>query len=33
MSYLLTHFWPGGPQARYQATLAAATEAAGRSVP
>jgi hypothetical protein len=29
MSYLLTHFWPGGTEEQYQATLAAATEAAG----
>jgi hypothetical protein len=33
MSYLLTHFWPGGSEEQYQATLAAATEAAGGSIP
>lgn len=33
MSYLLTHFWPGGTEEQYQATLAAATEAAGGSIP
>jgi len=29
MSYLLTHFWPGGTEEQYRATLAAVTEAAG----
>jgi hypothetical protein len=29
MAYLLTHFWPGGTEAEYRATLAAVTEAAG----
>jgi hypothetical protein len=33
MSYLLTHFWPGGTEEQYQVTLAAATEAAGGSIP
>ncbi|HEY1519279.1 MAG TPA: hypothetical protein VGF91_22805 [Solirubrobacteraceae bacterium] len=33
MSYLLTHFWPGGTEEQYQATLAAATEAAGGAIP
>jgi len=33
MSYLLSHFWPGGTQGQYQATLAAATKAAGGSLP
>lgn len=29
MAYLLTHFWPGGTEEQYHATLAAVTEAAG----
>jgi len=29
MSYLLTHFWPGGTVEQYRTTLAAVTEAAG----
>jgi hypothetical protein len=33
MSYLLTHFWPGGTEEQYQATLGATTEAAGASIP
>jgi hypothetical protein len=33
MSYLLTHFWAGGTEEEYQATLAAATAAAGGSIP
>jgi hypothetical protein len=33
MSYLLTRFWPGGTEEQYQATLAAATEAAWGSIP
>lgn len=33
MSYLLSHFWPGGTQEQYQATVAAATNAAGGSLP
>ena len=33
MSYLLSHFWPGGTEEQYQATAAAATEAAGGSLP
>jgi hypothetical protein len=33
MSYLLTHFWPGGTEEQYQTTLAAVTEAAGGSIP
>ena len=30
MAYLLTHFWPGGTEAEYRATVAAATERRGR---
>jgi hypothetical protein len=33
MAYLLTHFWPGGTEAEYRATVAAATDAAGGSLP
>ena len=33
MSYLLTHFWPGGTEAEYRATVAAATDAAGGTLP
>jgi hypothetical protein len=33
MAYLLTHFWPGGTEEQYRATLAAATAAAGGKVP
>jgi hypothetical protein len=33
VSYLLTHFWPGGTEAQYRATLAAATTAAGGTIP
>ncbi len=33
MSYLLTHFWPGGTEAQYRATVAAATKAAGGAIP
>ena len=33
MSYLLTHFWPGGTEKQYQATLAAASKAAGGTIP
>jgi hypothetical protein len=33
MAYLLTHFWPGGTEVEYRATLAAATAAAGGSLP
>jgi hypothetical protein len=33
VSYLLSHFWPGGTEEQYQATLAAATEAAGGTIP
>jgi hypothetical protein len=29
MTYLLTHFWPGGTEEQYRATLAAVTESAG----
>ena len=29
MAYLLTHFWPGGTEEQYRATLTAVTEAAG----
>lgn len=33
MPYLLTHFWPGGTEEEYRATLAAVTAAAGGSRP
>jgi hypothetical protein len=33
MAYLLTHFWPGGTEAEYRATVAAATDAAGGALP
>jgi hypothetical protein len=33
MAYLLTHFWPGGTEDQYRATLAAVTEAAGGTRP
>lgn len=33
MAYLLTHFWPGGTEEQYQATLAAVTDAAGGERP
>jgi hypothetical protein len=33
MAYLLTHFWPGGTEEQYRATVAAATEAAGGQLP
>jgi hypothetical protein len=33
MAYLLTHFWPGGTEAEYRATVAAATDAAGGTLP
>jgi hypothetical protein len=33
VSYLLTHFWPGGAEEQYHASLAAATEPAGGSLP
>jgi hypothetical protein len=33
MTYVLTHFWPGGTEEEYQATLAAATKAAGGKIP
>jgi hypothetical protein len=33
MAYLMTHFWPGGTEAEYRATLAAVTEAAGGTRP
>jgi selenophosphate synthase len=33
MAYLLTHFWPGGTAAQYNATLAAVTKAAGGKRP
>ena len=29
MAYLLTHFWEGGTEKQYRATLAAVTDAAG----
>jgi selenophosphate synthase len=33
MAYLLTHFWPGGTEEQYRATVAAATNAAGGQLP
>ena len=33
MAYVLTHFWPGGTEEEYQATIAAATKAAGGQIP
>jgi selenophosphate synthase len=33
LTYLLTHFWPGGTEAEYRATVAAATDAAGGTLP
>ncbi len=33
MAYLLTHFWPGGTEEQYHATLAAAAKAAGGAPP
>ncbi len=33
MAYLLTHYWPGGTEDQYRATLAAAGAAAGGSPP
>jgi hypothetical protein len=33
MTYLLTHFLPGGTEAEYRATVAAATDAAGGTLP
>jgi hypothetical protein len=33
MTHLLTHFWPGGTEAEYRATVAAATDAAGGTLP
>jgi hypothetical protein len=33
MAYVLTHFWPGGTEEQYRATLAAASEAAGGRPP
>jgi hypothetical protein len=33
MAYLLTHFWPGGTEEQYQATVAAVQEAAGGELP
>jgi hypothetical protein len=33
MTYVLTHFWPGGTEEEYQTTLAAATKAAGGKIP
>jgi hypothetical protein len=33
MSYLLTHFWPGGTEEQYRAPVAAAAKAAGGSQP
>lgn len=29
MSFVITHFWPGGTEEQYQATVAAAHEAGG----
>ena len=33
MAYLLTHYWPGGTEEQYRATVAAATEAADGTLP
>jgi hypothetical protein len=33
MAYMLTHFWPGGTEEQYHATLAAVTAAAGGTRP
>ena len=33
MAYVLTHFWPGGTEEEYRATIAAATKAAGGQIP
>jgi selenophosphate synthase len=33
MSYLLTHFWPGGTEEQYRTTVAAVAEAAGGVLP
>lgn len=33
MSYLLTHFWPGGTEEQYRTTVAAGTKAAGGKLP
>jgi hypothetical protein len=33
MAYFLSHFWPGGTEQQYQATLAAVTKAAGGKRP
>lgn len=33
MAYLLTHFWPGGTEDEYRATLDAVTKAAGGQRP
>jgi hypothetical protein len=33
MAYLLTHFWPGGTEEQYRATVAAVKEAAGGELP
>ena len=33
MAYMLTHFWPGGTEEQYRATLAAVTAAAGGTRP
>jgi hypothetical protein len=33
LTYLLTHFWPGGTEAEYRVTVAAATDAAGGTLP
>jgi hypothetical protein len=33
MAYLLTHFWPGGTEEQYRATVSAATAAAGGPPP
>jgi hypothetical protein len=31
MAYVLTHFWPGGTEEEYRATIAAATASAASS--
>lgn len=33
MPYLLTHFWPGGTEDQYRATVAAVRKAAGGELP
>jgi hypothetical protein len=33
VAHLLTHFWPGGTEEQYRVTVAAATKAAGGTIP